>query len=315
MTQYYQECVALGSKTGISLVSGTSPHEVDKLFSEIWKAIFHFERQFSRFLPASELSMFNRNAGSKQFITQEFRSLLVTARELAIESGGLYNPFILPALQKNGYKHSRVPGYEHDNVDDHSHKSVTSIDRLEIGNEWARIPYGTALDLGGCGKGYLADQLKNTLPSSVTGYWLSLGGDIAVGGHDEKGDPWKVHIQSSDDPDINVGYLVASTNCGIATSGTIVHQGKTHDKTWHHLIDPRTGNPANTDVLLATVCDESSVRADVFASCAVILGSKQGKMFLKNVGIKDVVFQWREKNKKTHITHTGNAIMMPIIHA
>lgn len=314
MRQYYQECIALGSKTGLSLVGGATSLEVEKIYHELWQSIFRFERQFSRFLPGSELSTFNRNASTKQFISQEFRALLVTARDLATETKGLYNPFILPALQKSGYKHSRVPGYENDKVDDHSNKSVVSIDHLEIGDDWARIPYGTALDLGGCGKGYIADQIKQSLPSTITGYWLSFGGDIAVGGRDDHALPWKVYIQSADAPDKNIGAVLADCDCGVATSGTIVHRGKAKGKMWHHIIDPRTCKTADTDVLLATVWDKLSVRADVLASCAVILGEKQGLAFLKSVGVKGALIQWKD-NKKLHITHTGNAIMMPITHA
>ncbi len=315
MKQFYQECVALGSKTGLSLVSSAPQEEIKELFKELWKSIFLFERQFSRFLPGSELSVFNRNAGTKQFITEEFRSILVTAYELATETEGLYNPFILPALQKSGYKHSRVPGYEHDEIDDHSNKSVVSIDRLEIGDDWARIPYGTAIDLGGCGKGYLADKVKSSLPETITGYWLSLGGDIAVGGHDDHDLPWNIQIQSADAQEKNIGTISTMNDCGIATSGTLVHKGKRAGKAWHHLIDPRTCQPAETDIRLATVCDKSSVRADVLASCVVILGSKLGLSFLKKLGIKDAVLQCKDSNGKSIVMHTGNAIMVPISNA
>lgn len=308
--QYYQECIALGSKTGLSLVSQAPATQIDSLFRKLWKVIFLFERRFSRFLPNSELSMFNRNAGTKQAISPEFHAVLAAAQEMAQKTGGLYNPFILPALQKAGYSHSRVPGHEQDAVDDHSGKSVTGIDKLEIGDDWARIPYGTALDLGGCGKGYLADLLRDNFPDAVTGYWLSLGGDIAVGGADEHEQPWAVSIESAYDPSTSIATITSSQLSAVATSGTTVHSGKTAGKRWHHIIDPRTCQPAETDILLATVYDSSALRADVLASCAVILGGQKGLQFLKEKQVQAAVLQLRSAIGKKHILHFGSAITL-----
>lgn len=313
--QHYQECVALGSKTGLSLVSDASQAKMESLYRQLWRDIFLFERRFSRFLPDSELSTFNRNAGMKQLVSSEFRDIMIVAREISNKTDGLYNPFVLPALQAAGYSHSRVPGYEQDAVDDHSHKSVTSINRLEIGDNWARIPYGTALDLGGCGKGYLADQLRDKLPDTISGYWFSFGGDIAVGGHDEHDQPWSVTVQSADDSSKNIAALTVVTNSGIATSGTTVHNGKKAGKSWHHIIDPRSRRPAETDVLLATVHADSALHADVLASCAVILGSKQGLQFLKRQKVNAAVLQCRASNGEADIVRFGNGITSGVVHA
>lgn len=308
---YYQESVALGSKTGISMVSEIAEDEIQIIYKNLWRKIFLFERRFSRFLPGSELSVFNRNAGTKQNISKEFRQLLVAAKEIAIETEGLYNPFILPALQASGYVKSRVPGHETDSVDDHSTKSVVNVENLQIGDDWAQIPYRTAIDLGGSGKGYLADQLKKQIPESVTGYWMSFGGDIAVGGKDDNKHDWQVGIELATSPGQNVGDVSVTKPIGIASSGTTVHRGVNNGKSWHHIIDPRTLKPAVTDVLLASVVDESVMRADVFASCAVILGSDQALKFLKKHKVQAALLQLEQSK----VIHYGNAILTGNRHA
>ena len=314
--QHYQECVALGSMVGLSLVSSAPQPEIDAVYHRLWRSIFLFERRFSRFLPDSELSTFNRAAGMKQAVSQEFHDLLVAARELALETNGLFNPFVLPALQASGYLHSRVPGHEQDTIDDYSDRSVTTINQLEIGDGWARIPYGTALDLGGCGKGYLADQLRNQIPNAVTGYWLSFGGDLAIGGKSPNGGLWTVGIQSASDLGENAGTLTlrGPETYGVATSGTMIHRGKTSSRAWHHIIDPRTHKPAKTDVLLATAVSSSALRADVLASCAVILGSEQGLVFLKTHEVKAAMLQYR-KGQAVRTVHFGNGIIIGAAHA
>ena len=189
---------ALGSEATITLISSQSEQQLSPLFATIWRTIFTFERRFSRFIPMSELCAFNRSAGIKTIVSEEFKDLLLTATSFAKATNGLYNPFILPALQHAGYKTSLVHGYENDKIEDYSHKKVVNIERLEIGNNWARIPYGTAIDLGGCGKGYLADKLRSlVVANNIHGYWISLSGDVATSGVDELGSNHTIYIQDA----------------------------------------------------------------------------------------------------------------------
>jgi thiamine biosynthesis lipoprotein len=293
LKQFFQTQQALGSNASIVLVA--NQHQpLDELFDQLWKQVFMFERQFSRFLPSSELSVFNRNAGTKQFITPEFSRLLQASKNMAELSSGLYNPFILPALQRAGYKKSALPGYENDPVDDHSHKSVTSIDKLELGSDWARIPYGTAIDMGGCGKGYLADQVADLLDSkNLDGYWVSLGGDMVVSGTDDKQQPWKVDIQSAnpDQKKLPIFVQTDGQRLSIATSGTFRRQNQPNLKHGHHIIDPKTLKPAITDISLATVVDSSAIRSDVLASCAVLKGSAAALPYLRAHHVGGAVIQ------------------------
>lgn len=291
--QYHQEQIALGSVAKISIVSDLGSDIIMSFFTELWRTIFQFERKMSRFIPASELSMFNRNSGIKQIISPEFRNILIEAKNIAIETKGLYNPFILPALQNVGYKHSMVKGYENDTVDDFSNRTVADVSKLEIGDDWAIIPFGTALDLGGCGKGYLADKLSDYLKDKVDGYWISLGGDIICGGHDGDGNDWEITLQDAFLPERYIGKICKKDHdvLAVATSGVITRKGKKLGKAWHHLIDPTTLKPAKTDVLIATVVNPSAFRSDVLASCAVILGSKAAPNFLKNHEIYEALLQ------------------------
>lgn len=284
---------ALGGAIELAIVTNASPKESERIFSTLWRQVFMFEKQFSRFLPQSELSVFNRSAGMKTYITPEFWDVLTNARQVGISTGGLYNPFILPALQRAGYTQSAAKGYEADPQEDHSRKRVVSVENLEIGEDWALIPYGTALDLGGCGKGYLADRLGETLQGKgVIGYWLSLGGDVATFGHDAEGNTITLNIQSSNSLDNVVDWIVdcPSQHAAAATSGTFRRKTQTGDN-WHHIIDPKTRKPAVTDVRLATVCASTALEADVLASCAVILGSQKAPAFLKKNGVVAMLLQ------------------------
>lgn len=300
LEQYLQTKVALGGDISIALVANANPDDSTEIFKTLWHEIFSFERQFSRFLPMSELSQFNRAAGQKTSVSPQLRQLLSAAKGIGAATAGLYNPFILPALHRAGYVKSAVPGYENDATADYGERVVASIDQLMIGDNWALIPFNTALDLGGCGKGYLADQLRNVLARfNLHGYLLSLGGDITTCGRDEHDEAWTVYIQNANNlaSHHNLAITCPTEPFAVATSGTFRRPGQHSAKTWHHLIDPTTLEPATTDVRLATVVCRTTLKADVLASCAAILGSRRAASFLKAHGAEAMLLQCQNQTK------------------
>ena len=310
MNTVSQTNIALGSEATLKIVSDASAKQQQELFVELWTKIYAFEKQFSRFLPYSELSMFNRSAGIRQPISPAFKELLLTAQKLSAETKGLFNPFLLPAIQRAGYTRSFVEGAESDVHDDYSDKAVVAIEKLEIGTDWACIPYGTAIDLGGCGKGYLADQLAKALQGKVIGYSVSLGGDIVTFGTDKHGQNWNVLIQSANaiEGEAVGDITMPKTQYAIATSGTTKRKGIHNGKSWHHIIDPNTLQPSQTDLIMTTVGHESGVYADVLASCAIIVGSKKAPSLLKRFAVRDFVLQKGASHTNATTAYEGENI-------
>ena len=300
MLTYCESNIALGCRIDLTLISDADEVTVEAYFRQLWLCIFQFEKRCSRFLPASELSSVNRMAGVRHYVSPELHDVLVATQRMAVLSEGLYNPFILPALQRAGYVHSVVPGHETDTVDVYEMRAVPDADTLVIGDDWVQIPYGSALDLGGCGKGYCGDLLADLADtfSGVTGYWFSLGGDIVSSGFDEHGKPRTVGIAAEFGPR---GALAANVRLpdgrryAVASSATSGRTGIKHGKPWHHIIDPRTEKPAATDVVRASVCARSLLVADVFASCAIIAGSEQARTYLETKHADGAVLQSAER--------------------
>ena len=285
MQQLQQTRHALGSTAYLTIVVDDHVHP-GTVFDVLWQQIDTIEQRFSRFLADSELSRCNRTAGTREPISIEFRDLLVTARMMAERSHGLYNPFILPALQRAGYKGSWPQPHIHDESLNYENR-VAVVDRheLTIGDSWVQVPKHTALDFGGIGKGYLLDQLGETLQTmDIADYWLSLGGDILCSGYDAAGEAWQIGIQRARRETDTVATVINyGQKLAIATSGTTKRQGTSENGTWHHIIDPRTGGPAKTNVLTATVSANTATSADVTAKCLVIAGKEAAETTLKTM--------------------------------
>ncbi len=293
MKRLQQQQKALGSDVILTLVLDDSVDD-GSLFARLWQQIADFEQQFSRFRADSELSLFNQQAGTKVHLSESFLALLRTCQQMSLATNGLFNPLVLPALQQAGYVGSWPKPSQANPELNYSDRQQQPSTSLEIGSGWARILPDSAIEFGGIGKGYLLDQLGETLAvQSVGNYWLSLGGDILCNGYDLDGAAWTVGVQSASPGQAPAGTItnIGRAKLGIATSGITKRQGHHEGKAWHHIIDPRTGKPAATDVLTATIVTATAASADILAKCVVIAGSKEASAILKTNPVRQAFIQ------------------------
>ena len=142
------------------------------------------------------------------------------------------------------------------------------------------------IDLDGVAKGWIADRALALL-ADYPDALVDGDGDVAM--RVSGGRRWQVAVA---DPANDASELVSLAvpagsgirRLGIATSGTSVHRWEGADGTTHHLIDPRTRRPAQTDVTQATVVAESALVAEALAKSAVIRGSDAGLGLLERSG-------------------------------
>jgi FAD:protein FMN transferase len=297
MIIYQQSKATMGTDVLLTINSGRSLLKTETIFQRLWVEIEKFDKRFSRFRQDSEITQLNQNAGQWFVVSNELKDLLKVTLEMAKKTDGLFNPFILPALNRAGYISSWVPTELTANPPDYSTRQVVGYDQLEISGNKARIPGDSAIDVGGIGKGYLLQNLSMIVESkSELNYWFSLGGDIIARGVDARKQPWRIQVADSANPSNSVAEVKAPVDHAIAitTSGTTKRNGKQNGKSWHHIINPKTGEPANTDILTATLVNKNPVEADVYASCVVALGSIRYKKFLKDRQVDDSLVQFGE---------------------
>lgn len=292
MMRLQQTNQVLGTTALITLILPDSVNS-DELFSSLWEQIYLFDKKFSRFSPDSELSKFNIQSGKTVIISSEFKRLLETSKLMSQKTSGVYNPFILPGLERAGYTSSWTEQKSDKNKQTRSNKSLFKYDELIINQSSGKIPANSALDLGGIGKGYLLDQLSEFLEhQGIRRYWLSLGGDIICNGTDIDGKPWLIGVASAYSAQTNIEQISnKSSKLAIATSGILKRSGTNFGKKWHHLINPATNEPAITDVLTAAVCADTAVAADIAAKCMVIIGHAKAQNIARKLPVSFMLLQ------------------------
>lgn len=264
------------------------------------------EQRFSRFLPSSELSELNQLSGYRCFVSEPMLEVVTLADLYQEETNGLFHPLLLGVLRSAGYAdsfetlHSEPASGSERNEGTADEWSTTAeaestmercsisspAERIEIntGMRTILLPEGSEMDLGGIVKSWSVRRLANWLQKTgkIARGMINAGGDLTVW-FEDKEDPPKFTIDIAHPwlNDITLETLTA-TNGSVATSGTRKRQWTTAQGRRHHLIDPRTMRPSESDILQCTVVGPDVVDCEIWAKVLCILGSRDGlDLFLK----------------------------------
>jgi thiamine biosynthesis lipoprotein len=213
--------------------------------------------RLTRFEASSELARLNAAGGRWTEVSPELEGLLrasLTAYEL---SGGLVNVAVLESMLAIGYTRPLAAGPTPPLLEA-ARPLPPLADVLEVEAGRARLRGGAGIDLGGVAKGWLADRLCEALGGDCL---VNLGGDLFARGR------WAVGLG---------GQTLLLEDMGAGTSSTRVRRWGDR----HHLIDPRTGLPATSDISEMSVVARSGFEAEVFAKAALLLGRDQAPAYL-----------------------------------
>jgi len=227
----------------------------------------------SRFRAGSALSVANDRAGRPTPIPRLLVDLIDAALDAAAQTGGAVDPTVgLPM---------RDIGYDRDIADvtmDGPALEVTPPSRswrdvrLDREAGLLTVPAGAALDLGATAKAYVADHAARALTRRYdTGVLVELGGDVAVAGH--RPDGWCLDVAEREGRD---GQLVLVRHGGLATSTTTVRTWRRGGRPVHHIVDPRTGLPADGPWRTASVYAPCALAANTASTAAIVLGEHAG---------------------------------------
>jgi thiamine biosynthesis lipoprotein len=246
-----------------------------------------WEQHLSRFRDDSELSRLNRSQGQLTTVSPVLWEVVDAAFHAATQTDGLVSPTLLEAMEATGYDRSFELIREAPTGSLRS-ETVAQATMPRVLSWWAitrdprthalQLPHGLRLDLGGIAKGWAADRAAEQLGHAGPAL-VDAGGDIAVSGPLPEDKPWPVGVADPMAPDRDLEILLVRRG-GVATSGRDYRRWQHAGRWQHHILDPRTGRPATTDVLSATVVAPTACEAEASAKVALILGSRDGLTWL-----------------------------------
>ena len=272
---------AMGSDAHVIVVDGPAGLE-----REAERRIADLERRWTRFDDTSEVSALTRHAGSPVVVSPETRELVERAVAAWRLTGGRFEPTVLGALVRAGYDRS------FDELDPPRSSPAAgpataslSMDAgsIQIVADTVRLPAGTGFDAGGIGKGLAADIVADELRATgAAGVCINLGGDVRVEGASPTADAWTVSVDypARRDTIAHVGIARGA----VATSTTLRRQWRVDGELRHHIIDPRTGRPSNSDLTFVSVVAGHAWMAEVLAKAIIVRGSHRPFELLEGTG-------------------------------
>ena len=276
------------------------------------------ERILSRFSPTSELSQLNGRSGQWVLVSDLLWDVLEEALIWASATDGLFDPTCLNALEAAGYgvsfealarvqAHGRFPS-------DHLLHGQWSAVQLDPSRQAVRLPEGVRLDLGGIAKGFTAQQAVDYL-STLGPCLVNAGGDLVAGDAPVDLPGWPVGVALPSE-DLAEATAVAAdnalslwlANAALATSGIDYRRWLVNGRAAHHLINPHTGLPAETDLITATVWAAQAAEAEVRATTTLLLGQKDGLHFLQQQ--PHLAAALIAADGELHLTHTMSNLII-----
>lgn len=259
------------------------------LVDQVFQLMAELEDLFSRFVPESEVSAINRQAGQWVQVSPLTLELVELGLEMGQITGGAFDITIGAVLDLWGFGSDlrRLPGEEE--LD----RALATVDFTQVEvdreNSAVRIPEGAVLDLGGIAKGFIVDQGTKILrEAGVERALINAGGDISVVGRRPDGRPWRVGVQDPDQPS-SIRYIMPLDDRSVVTSGDYQRYFMVGNERYHHIIDPSTGYPAR-GLRSVTIVGDNPAVCDAISTAVFVLGWDEGRALVERLpGIEAIM--------------------------
>ena len=273
-----------------------------------------YELLLSRFNPNSRLFALNAAEGKWIDVGEELAVVLRAALGYCERTDGLFDITMGGVCRLWDFKRGVVPN------DAAIAEALAHVDWRNVQVEGARArvtdPQAT-VDLSGMAKGYIADRVIDLLKRhGATSGVINLGGNVACLGSKPDGSAWNVGLRA---PVPSGGSLQAASFTSISVRGKSVVTSGVYERAFvrngrvlHHILDPRTGKPAETDVLSATVIADKSLDADGYTTALIVMGADEALTFAEQTpGIEAILLTTNAHLlKTTGITTKGTRLQV-----
>lgn len=265
------------------------------------------ENILSRTVEGSEVSAFNRSpAGEAVFVSDITAEVVERGLYYSALSGGLFD-ITLGALTELWNFSSPQPAVP-SSADIEKALGTVGYQRMALaqnasgGAVLTKEDAGLRMDLGGIAKGFIADKVKEFLEAKgVREALINFGGNVVVLGEKSDGTPWMIGVEkpfsAEEDKAEGVRDLsgqIAISGGSVVTSGVYERKFVQDGKLYHHILDPKTGYPRESDLISATIIGPSSTDCDALSTLCLLLGREAGLELIEGLEFYEGVFIGRD---------------------
>jgi thiamine biosynthesis lipoprotein len=241
------------------------------------------EAQMTVYRETSDVLEINRLAAFRPVEVEErLFDLLQRAIRISQETGGAFDVTSNPLSEVWGF--SRRQGRLTTEVELDSAKRRVGFEQIVLEPDARRISFsreGVAINLNSIGKGYALDRAGELLVGAGMDHFLLHGGNSSVLARvaGDGGQPWRIGVRNPVRPTERLGEIAIS-NRAVGTSGSGTQYFHHGGRRYGHILDPRTGNPAE-GVLSATVLAPSGAEADALATAFYVMGPEDAEEYCR----------------------------------
>lgn len=234
--------------------------------------------------------IFKLNQSKQMTVSEDTLTLITRSKELYTLTDGTFDISCEPLIREWGFYSRLENNVPSQKAIENALKGV-GAEHIDIENSTVTLDENTSLDLGGIAKGFASQKAAEILKEyGVTSALMSLGGNVRAVGSKPDGESWSVAVTDPDDNSKSIGTLKISDK-SVVTSGGYQRYFEENGQTYHHIIDTKTGYPADSGLKSVTVVSEDDTLADALSTALFVMGlEKSGEFYRENSSLFGAVF-------------------------
>lgn len=236
---------------------------------DLYGYIKSLEDTISKTVSKSQISEINKNISYT--VTDDIKELIMLSNDVYQKTNGAFDITCGAVSDLWDFKSEdpRIP--ERSEIE----KALENVGSSGIslnGNTLTKSKEGIMLDLGGIGKGYIAEKCVEYLhEKGINSGYLNLGGNIAVVGEKDNGDGWGVALRDPLRLNDTVGRIIMKSGY-LSVSGDYERCFEYNGQKYHHILDPKTGYPVNNELSSVAVLSSNGALADALSTALFVMG-------------------------------------------
>ena len=234
------------------------------------ETLLALDAKLDRHSPSSLVSALDRDGRAED---AELAALTDAALHVGALSDGAFDPTVAPVMDAWDFTGDapRVPSDEELSA----LLACVGLENITVEGSTITLQNGAQLDLGGIAKGYAGDRVRTVLAErGIESAVIDLGGDVGLLGKKPDGSDWRIAVKDPAEPSRFLGVLTAADTF-VVTSGIYERGFEENGVRYHHILDPKTGRPAESGLVSVTVVCTDGAWADALSTACFVLGEEK----------------------------------------